>query len=627
MPETQHIAQVYIKINGTHLNPTHMEKLISVDVDDSLHLPDMFTIHMSDPGIEMLNTNVFKLGDSIEILVKVEAGPTQGANIPTQKSLIKGEVTAIETDFNASQRTTFVVRGYDRSHRLHRTRVNRTFLQQKDSDIASKLAGEAGLSADVTPTSVVYPYLMQTNQTNWEFLYERAQRIGYRLYVQDRKLCFKPAPASPPTVELKWGLTLERFQSRLTTSDQVSEVLVYGWDPQSKKEIMGKATTATNTMQNRKSANSQTGSQVAQQAFGVSGKHILVNQPVFDANDAEKLAQATLDRMAASFMQAECHAGGNPEIKAGSGVDIKDVGTRFSGKYLVTRSLHRYNTSGYTTHFWCSGSGNMTLSELLSGSSTNATNGTGKGGGGGKPTAIGLMVGIVTNNNDPDQMGRVKVKFPALGKSDQGQEIESFWCRMSTIMAGPGQGVAYFPEANDEVIVAFENGDPTRGYVLGCVWNGKDKLPKPPSKLVTGSQTIRRVQKSRLGHEIVLDDSPDPTQGIEIIDKTTKNFIKIITQKNKIHIECDQDIEVKSNTGNISVTAGTGNVTVKADAGKMDLTSMQDMTLSATGKVKITGQMGVDISSPLKTAVSGSAGLDLTSTAITNVKGTMLNLN
>src|SRR4051794_27938448 len=149
MGNTEHIAQAYIKINGTHLKPEYMEKLMNLEVDDSLHLPDMFTIHMSDPGIEMLNKDVFKVGDSIEILFKVEAGPIQGGTSPTQKSVIKGEVTAIEVDFNASQRTTFVVRGYDRSHRLHRERKTSTFVQQKDSDIASKLAQEAGLSADV----------------------------------------------------------------------------------------------------------------------------------------------------------------------------------------------------------------------------------------------------------------------------------------------------------------------------------------------------------------------------------------------------------------------------------------------------------------------------------------------
>jgi phage protein D len=604
-----------------------MEKLISVDVDDSLELPDMFVIHMSDPGIEMLNADVFKLGDSIEILAKVEAGPTPGAAAPQQKSLMKGEITNIEVDFNSSQRTTFVVRGYDRSHRMVRARKSRAYLQKTDSDIATELAQKSGLQANVTATSVVYPYLFQHNQTDWEFLMERAQRIGYRLYVEDKTLYFKPPPTSPPSTELKWGLTLERFQARLTTSDQVSEVTVYGWDPKAKKEIIGRASSPTNTAQNRKSNGSQTGAQAVQQAFSVKGKHEMVNQAVYTASEADKIAQATLDRMAANFMQAECHAGGNPDIVAGSGVDLKDVGARFSGKYLVTRSLHRYNTSGYTTHFWCSGNGNMTLTDLLTGKVNTSTNGAGKGGGGGgKPSAVGLTVGIVTNNNDPEQQGRVKVKFPSLGKSE-GQDIESYWCRMVTIMAGPGQGVAYFPEANDEVVVAFVNGDPTQGCVLGCVWNGKDKLPKPPSKLVTGSQTIRRVQKSRLGHEIVLDDSPDPTQGIEIIDKTTKNFIKIITQKNKIHIECDQDIEVKSNTGNISVTAGTGNVEVKASAGKMDLTSMQDMTLSATGKVKITGTAGVEISATGKTSVTGTAGLDLTSPAITSVKGSMLNLN
>ena len=145
-----------------------------------------------------------------------------------------------------------------------------------------------------------------------------------------------------------------------------------------------------------------------------------MNQSVVSQSEADKVAQAKLDQMAASFMQVEGHCGGNPDIMAGAGVDIKDVGTRFSGKYLVTRSLHRYSQKGYTTQFWCSGSGNMTLTELLNGSGHNATNSAGKGGGS-KPTAVGLMGGIVTDNKDPDDMGRVKVTLPALGKDGNGQ--------------------------------------------------------------------------------------------------------------------------------------------------------------------------------------------------------------
>ncbi len=148
MPATQHIPQIYVKINGQHINPDYMRKLISVDVDDSLELPDMFTIHMSDPGIQMLNADVFKPGDSIEILVQVAAGPTPGAPVPQKKSLMKGEVTGIEVDFNSSQRATFVVRGYDRSHRMVRARQSRAFLQKTDSDIAKGAGAEVGLAGE-----------------------------------------------------------------------------------------------------------------------------------------------------------------------------------------------------------------------------------------------------------------------------------------------------------------------------------------------------------------------------------------------------------------------------------------------------------------------------------------------
>lgn len=644
MPGTQHIAQAYIKINGQHIKPEYMEKLMNLEVDDSLQLPDMFSIHMSDPGLEMINAEIFKVGDSIEILFRVEAGP-QGQPQP-QVSVMKGEVTAIETDFNSSQRTTFTVRGYDRSHRLHRSRKTKTYLQMSDSDIASKLAGGAGLSADVDSTSGVFPFVMQTNQTDWEFLQERAARIGYRVTVEDKKLSFKKPPAAPPEVELKWGLTLERFQARMTTAEQPEEVMVYGWDPKAKTAIIGKATSPSGNLQNRKAKNSNTGSATAQSAFGIKGRHALVNQGVYTQSEADTLAQATLDKMASGFMQAEGQAGGNPAITAGAAVNIKDVGTNFSGKYMVTRALHRYSMKGYTTQFWCSGSGNMTLTELLSGSGNGASNGAGKGGSSAKATAVGLMIGVVTNNQDPDNLGRVKVKFPSLGKDPDGKDIESHWCRLTSIMAGPGQGVAYFPEANDEVVVSFLNGDPTQGYVLGAVWNGSDSLPKPTGKLVTGSLTIRRVQRSRLGHEIVLDDSPDPTQGIEIIDKTEKNYIKIITQENKIKIYADKDIEVKSSTGNISVKTDQGNidvatqqgnvsaktssgdVKVEASTGKTDITSMQDISLtSQAGKVKISGMSGVDINASTgKTTVMGTAGVDVTSAAVVSVKGASVSL-
>lgn len=589
MPPTQHIPQVYIQINGNNLSPEYMSELLSVEVDDSLYLPDMFCIRLLDPALKALHNDVFKLGDMIKILIALE-------NETTKHLLIDAEITAIEPDLNSVERGTLTCRGYDLSHRLNRVRKTTTFQNVTDSDLARKLASEGGLSAEVDSTSITYPYLIQANQTNWEFLVERAKRIGYRVYVEGRKLYFKKPPASPPETKLNWGIELERFQARTSTIDQPKEVEVRGWDPKSKAAIVGQATSPSGTLQYRQDKGKY-GGQAVQSAHSVSAKMVVVDQPVYSQSEATQIAQSLLDRMAAAFVQAEGRAGGDPKIKAGTSVDLDGLGPRFNGKYLVTRSVHKYNEKAYTTTFWLSGgNGSMGITDILKADSANSPSFNGSGGGN-SAVARGVMVGIVTNNKDADNLGRVKVKFPALGDN-----VESYWCRMASTMAGPLRGIAFLPEAGDEVVVAFQNGDPNHGYVLGAVWNGSDKLPKPLGDLVTGGTTIRRVIKSRIGHEILIDDTPDPG-GITIIDKTTQNKIVINTKENKIFVEAQSDISVKSATGKVTVEA------------------MGDITLqSSTGNISIQANAG-------KVSIKGMAGVDVEATGITNIKGTMVNIN
>ena len=66
----------------------------------------------------------------------------------------------------------------------------------------------------------------------------------------------------------------------------------------------------------------------------------------------------------------------------------------------------------------------------------------------------GVVVGVVTNNQDPDGMHRVKVRFPWLSGED-----ESHWARVAAAMAGNDRGAYFLPEVDDEVLVAFEHGD------------------------------------------------------------------------------------------------------------------------------------------------------------------------
>ncbi len=103
-----------------------------------------------------------------------------------------GEITGLELDLAAHGVPTTVVRCLDRSHRLHRGRQSRSFVQMTDSDIVNKIGGELGFTVHADSTSQVHDWILQNNQTNWEFLNERAARNGSRLYVQggERDLYF-----------------------------------------------------------------------------------------------------------------------------------------------------------------------------------------------------------------------------------------------------------------------------------------------------------------------------------------------------------------------------------------------------------------------------------------------------
>jgi uncharacterized protein involved in type VI secretion and phage assembly len=193
----------------------------------------------------------------------------------------------------------------------------------------------------------------------------------------------------------------------------------------------------------------------------------------------------------------------------------------------------------------------------------------------------GIVTGIVTNNKDPEKMGRVKVKIPRFSDTD-----ESNWARVGTLMAGNNKGTFYLPDVNDEVLVAFELGDINMPYVIGSLWNGKDT---PPETNANGENNIKLI-KSRSGHLIRLNDKSG-SEKIEIIDKSGKNSIEIDTAKNSITINSGKDITLSAK-GKITIDAAT--VEIKA---------------SGSGKFQANGS------------------LDLKASGTTNVKGGMVNIN
>jgi uncharacterized protein involved in type VI secretion and phage assembly len=187
---------------------------------------------------------------------------------------------------------------------------------------------------------------------------------------------------------------------------------------------------------------------------------------------------------------------------------------------------------------------------------------------------FGVAVAVVTNNQDPDGLGRVKLRFPWLSDED-----ESNWARVATLMAGKDRGAFFLPEVDDEVLVAFEHGDVRLPYVVGALWNGQDT---PPTTNDDGKNNLR-VIKSRSGHVIKLNDE-DGKETVEIVDKSEKNSIVIDTANNAITITSDKDIVLKAANGTITL-----------DAQKIAIKSSADATVEASGgmNLKASGTMTV----------------------------------
>lgn len=152
----------------------------------------------------------------------------------------------------------------------------------------------------------------------------------------------------------------------------------------------------------------------------------------------------------------------------------------------------------------------------------------------------GAVVGLVTDNNDPDGWGRIKVRFPWLHDSET-----SHWARIAQTYAGPGRGSFWLPEIGDEVVVVFDRRDPNHPYILGGVWNGKDAVPPPGNP---DGKNNHKIWRTRAGHQVIFDD----TAGAEKITLTDG--------ANQRHLV----IDVAADT--ITLTAAPGDITFEAPA-------------------------------------------------------------
>ena len=333
-----------VLVDGSELPDEAALDVLEVRLTDNVEGAGSFTITFNNWNSQ---TQEFKYIDG-DLLVEGAEVEVKVGFVDDQKSMMKGEVTALEPEFMAGAAPTLRIHGYDHLHRLRRGRNTRSYTGMKDSDIARKIASSLNLGSEVDETDITHDYVLQNNMTDIDFLLERARRVGYEVTVKDKKLNFrKRTNDKDKLVSLDFGLTLTSFFPRLNTLSQVGEVVVQGWDPKKKEAISGGAQPGD---ENKKMGGGQLGPSVSKQAF-FNATACVVNKPVATEGEATVIAKGKFNEMALDFITGEGTAIGNTDIRAGGVVELNGLGRRFSGLYYVTSSTHEVGPKGYRTRF------------------------------------------------------------------------------------------------------------------------------------------------------------------------------------------------------------------------------------------------------------------------------------
>jgi phage protein D len=574
MPEGDFSLEATIQIDGTALPEALHPMLEAVVVDDHLHLPATFQLTFRDIDLTVLKTAGIRIGSRIVI-----DGSALGEARATP--LVTGEVTGIEAEYDAMGGRA-IVRGYDPSHRLHRGRRTETYRNVTDSDIARTVARRAGVAiGTIDPSTATHDHVSQANISDWEFLKARARAINYQVSFEDGKLQFrKPSEAggapsisdfgSTDPLQLVMGQDLSEFRPRITSAAQVGEVEVRAWD-QVNKKVMVATSRATAT-----GAKLSTDPGRLAQTFG-SARTVSTHRPMDSQSSVEAAAQALGEHVGSVFAEATGTCRGTPTLRAGTPFSVSVVGDDFEGQYVATTTRHVFDRDGYRTEFTVSGQHDRSLLGLVGASSASGTTHAGR--------VYGVMVAVVTGLDDPLNLGRVTIQLPTLAG-----QYESDWARTVHPGASKASGTVFLPDVGDEVLVAFEDGDVSRPYVLGGLWSA----PHPPplgQSLFDNGHVKRQGIVSRKNHRLVfLDDDND--SGVAIMTGDGKLRIALKSTGTEIHVFAD---------------------------GKIVIEAKQD--------IEITGKQAISVEAQGQLTLKGQAGVKIQSSGIVDIDGSMIQLN
>jgi len=319
-----------VRVDGEVLDPTTKGDVLQIGVVLDEAQPASFNLTVSDWDDGML---AFKYSSTT--------------------TFDPGRVVSI--DLGYASKLVRVVTGQDRMRQMANRQPGvgdrKLYRNKTDGEIAQEIAARWNMRADAAGTGPRHALVVQKNQDDATFLMERAKRIDFEFFIAldertgDEVLYFRPRKDGRDAVpirvyEFEWGRNLISFSPRLTTTHQVSEVTVRGWDPRAKKPIVYTARSSDLPGGGRRSGPATADKRAVE---------VIVDSPVLSLEEARRLATSRLMERANKFTCGTAKVIGLPDLHPGDNVDVTKVGPRFAGRYHVTKVTHSLGDSGFTT--------------------------------------------------------------------------------------------------------------------------------------------------------------------------------------------------------------------------------------------------------------------------------------
>lgn len=307
-------------------SPLAMARIQDISIEQTIDVAGQLTMRLvaSAPGarqLEYVDDRMFDPGKE----VKVEMGYS-GQPIP----LFLGEIVSLDLEVSTDAPPVLTITAYDFLHRLGRGRRSFPYLTKTYADIVRdiarthyNLAVDAEANASLDPER---PIVQQENESDLSFVLGLAHKIGYELFADGPKLVFRRSRlGAPPRLTLDRTRDLLRFSARLAGGSQLAGVEVISLHTDSKEHLRASANNAS----------------AADGSFRAPAtREVIIDDSLTTQAEAQALAEAELTRIRGSYLDATATALGRPDLKAGTMIQIDNLGSRFSGPYYITSITH-----------------------------------------------------------------------------------------------------------------------------------------------------------------------------------------------------------------------------------------------------------------------------------------------